>query len=83
MEALKKYSVNELMAAITQREKQRERDRRKYLRTQEERKEYAKVYYQEHKEHILARQRARMAAAAPAAVVPAAVVPAAAETPQG
>jgi len=27
MEALKKYSVNELMAAITQREKQRERDR--------------------------------------------------------
>ena len=52
MEALKKYSVNELMAAITQREKQRERDRRKYLRTQEERKEYAKVYYQEHKEHI-------------------------------
>ena len=51
---------------------------RKYLRTQEERKEYAKVYYQEHKEHILARQRARLAAAAPAAAVPAPT-----ETPQG
>jgi hypothetical protein len=64
MDALKKYSVNELMTAITQKEKQRERDRAKYLRTQEERKEYAKVYYQEHKAHILERQRARLAARA-------------------
>jgi hypothetical protein len=64
MDALKKYTVDEIMAALKTKEKQQERDRRKYLNSQEARIQYAKVYYEANKEKILAQQRSRRAAAA-------------------
>lgn len=64
MDALKKYTVEEIVSAMKTKEKQQQRDRRKYLNSQEARIQYAKVYYEANKEKILARQKERRAAAA-------------------